>query len=321
MITLSKIAKLSNVSVSTASKAFAGSPEVNEETRELIFSVAKEHNCFKKFYNVKYPKLVFALIAPEFKSALYTQYLSSIQRMIEKENCELCVSITDFSAEKEKSLIEYYYKHSDVDGIILINAQTDIPEKYEIPVIFVDPQSKPIHAASVVCDHKYAIKKSIKYLSEKNVNTIGFIGEALTFGKFKIFKQCMKENNIAIDETYLEITDMRFEAGGYSAMEAMFTKGQLPRAVICAYDHMAIGAVRCIYDHGLTVPNDIAVLGMDDIPEAEYLNPPLASVSNNIEKLCRVVTDTMMKQIKGENTEQYNKITSELKLRRSFEIS
>ena len=51
MITLSKLAKLANVSVSTASKAFSGSPEVNEETRQLVFRVAKEHGCFKKFYN------------------------------------------------------------------------------------------------------------------------------------------------------------------------------------------------------------------------------------------------------------------------------
>lgn len=62
MITLSKIAKLANVSVSTASKAFSGSTEVNEETREMIFDIAKKNECFKRFYNVKYPKLVIAII-------------------------------------------------------------------------------------------------------------------------------------------------------------------------------------------------------------------------------------------------------------------
>lgn len=62
MITLSKIAKLANVSVSTASKAFSGSTEVNEETREMIFDIAKKNECFKRFYNVKYPELVIAII-------------------------------------------------------------------------------------------------------------------------------------------------------------------------------------------------------------------------------------------------------------------
>ena len=62
MITLSKIAKLSHVSVSTVSQAFSGSSEVNEETRKLIFEIANQQNCFKKYYNAKYDKYVIAVI-------------------------------------------------------------------------------------------------------------------------------------------------------------------------------------------------------------------------------------------------------------------
>ena len=103
-------------------------------------------------------------------------------------------------------------------------------------------------------------------------------------------------------------------------MESFFAKNNLPRAVVCAYDHMAIGAVRCIYDHGLSVPCDIAILGMDDIPEARFLNPPLASVSANIEELCRIAVQAVIKQINGDNTVKHQMIASEFKLRRSFEI-
>lgn len=320
MITLSKIAKLSNVSVSTASKAFAGSPEVNEETRNLIFDIAKKNKCFKKFYNMKYPKLVMALIAPEFQSALYAKYLFFIQKMMEEKNGELCVSTTNFSPEKEKDLIEYYYKHSNVDGIIVINARTDMPEKYEIPVVFVNPSIEPVYAVSVISDMKPAVSKSIDYLIQKNVDSIGFIGEKLTLSKLELFKQSLKEKGVTPNEAYFEISDARFEAGGYSAMEAMLSKQPRPRAIVCAYDHMAIGAIRCIYDHGLSVPQDIAVLGMDDISEAPFLNPPLASISTNTEDLCRVVTETMMKQIHDENPVQPQRMASEFHLRRSFEI-
>ena len=83
MITLSKLAKLANVSVSTASKAFSGSKEVNEETRAWIFSVAKEHGVFKKFYNVKYPRLVIAVVVPEFQSRNYGPLLSELQRSLD----------------------------------------------------------------------------------------------------------------------------------------------------------------------------------------------------------------------------------------------
>ena len=107
-MTLTKLAKIANVSVSTASKAFSGSDEVNNETKEMIFEVAREYGCFKKFYNAKYPKLMIAVIAPEFKSAYYSRYLTLLQENLEGRNCELCVSTTDFSVEREEELVEYY---------------------------------------------------------------------------------------------------------------------------------------------------------------------------------------------------------------------
>ena len=61
-MTLTELARLAHVSTSTASKAFALSPEVNQETRDMIFEVAKQHGCFKKFYRTEYPGLVFAIM-------------------------------------------------------------------------------------------------------------------------------------------------------------------------------------------------------------------------------------------------------------------
>ena len=177
MITLSKIAKLANVSVSTASKAFSGGTEVSEDTKELIFEIAKKHGCFKKFYNVKYPKLVIAIIAPEFRGTYYSRYLSFIQSNLEKENCELCVSTTNFSAEKEKALIEYYYKNSSVDGIIVISPISDLTDQYEISVVLVGANYQSQHAFAVIENMKSALMKSVSYLLDKNVSSIGFIGE------------------------------------------------------------------------------------------------------------------------------------------------
>ena len=79
--------------------------------------------------------MVIAIIVPEFRGTYYSRYLSFIQSNL--ENCELCVSTTNFSAEKEKALIEYYYKNSSVDGIIVISPISDLTDQYEIPVVLV----------------------------------------------------------------------------------------------------------------------------------------------------------------------------------------
>lgn len=72
-MTLSKLAKLANVAVSTASKAFSMSGDINEQTREEIFRIARENGCFKKFFNAKYPKFVAAVICPEVNSRHYSE--------------------------------------------------------------------------------------------------------------------------------------------------------------------------------------------------------------------------------------------------------
>ena len=103
-MTLTKIAQLAHVSVSTASKAFSMSNDVNEQTREKIFEIARENGCFKKYYRAEYPRFVIAVICPEFKSTHYAHLLSLIQKHLSENNCEICVAATDFSDRKSTRL-------------------------------------------------------------------------------------------------------------------------------------------------------------------------------------------------------------------------
>lgn len=318
MMTLSGLAKLANVSVSTASKAFAGSAEVNKETREMIFALAKAHGCFKKFYNVKYPRMVIALLAPEFHSGLYVRILELLQQELEENGCEICVSTTEFSVQREKELIEYYCNHADVDGIVAIDLQSGSLESYEIPVINMLTENEQV--PGVYVDMLPSIMESLAYLKEKNVSSVGFIGEPLCAKMNCQFRDSMKEVGLPFSEDLISVVECRHEQGGYEAMEQLFVRGKLPRALICAYDKMALGAIRCIFDHGLSVPEDIAVLGTDDTKSNPWLNPPLASISCSVEELCQLAVQSIQQQISGKEIPKQQIIPSKFCLRRSFEI-
>ncbi|MBR2311376.1 MAG: LacI family DNA-binding transcriptional regulator [Oscillospiraceae bacterium] len=320
MITLSKIAKEAHVSVSTASKAFSGSPEVNEETRQAIFDVAKKYGCFKKFFNAKYSKYVIAIICPEFGSIHYANYLSFLRQNLEQKNCEICVAESGFSPEKEAELLNYYYKHVDVDAIIVIEPSCQMPEHADLPVLFLGPIDESGDCPSVFCDVDTALEDSIRYLKSKGVDKIGFLGEALTTRKLLHFQNVLNKQGLVYNENFVQIAGQRFEPGGYMAMEKLLQSQELPRAVICAYDAMAIGALRCLADHGLRVPEDIAILGMDDIPQAPYLNPPLASINSQIDVLCALAATTVIAQINNNPVPSKQRFPSSFKLRRSFEI-
>lgn len=320
MITLSKIAKEAHVSVSTASKAFSGSPEVNEATRQAIFDVAKKYGCFKKFYNAKYSKYVIAIICPEFSSIHYSNYLSYLRQNLEQKNCDICVAESGFSPEKEAELLSYYYKHADVDAVIVIEPSCQIPEHADLPVLLLGPIDENGDCPSVFCDVDAALEDSVRYLKEKGVGTVGFVGEKLTQRKLSHFRNALSKQGIPYNENFVQIADQRFEAGGYMAMEKLLQADSLPRAVVCAYDAMAIGAMRCIADRGLRVPEDIAILGMDDIPQAPYLIPQLASVDSQIDALCALAATTVIAQINGKPVPAKQRFPSSFKLRRSFEI-
>jgi DNA-binding LacI/PurR family transcriptional regulator len=284
-MTLSKLAKLAHVSVSTASKAFSMSPEINEETRRAIFQIARELGCFKKFYNGKYPRYVVAVLCPELKSLHYARAMALLQEELSRRNCELCVATTDFDPSTTCKLLDYYDKYSKVDAIILFEKGE---ERFdcELPVVVVEN-----------VELFPAMQAAIDHFRAGGAESIGFIGEPHTLKKQQYFEQAM---GAELDPRYVSIAEERFEAGGYQAMEQLFEQGNVPRALLCAYDYMAIGAMRCIADHGLRIPEDVAVIGMDDLPEAAYLSPSLSSINCDAEAVCKAAAEQVLFLLSGD---------------------
>lgn len=318
MITLSKLAKLAHVSVSTVSKAFSMSYEVNEQTREAIFALAREHGCFKKYYNAKYPKFVVAVICPEFRGRYYSRCMAIIQDQLEKHNIELCVATTDFSTENEKRLFEYYNHYSNIDAIISINGNFDSSD-LDIPVVSIYPAK----ANNKVCSDSnttQALHSVIKHFYDHGVTDIGFISEPHTASKLKVFKACMTDVVGRFDERFLITSNRRFEEGGYDAMTQLIESGNIPRAVICAYDYMAIGSMRCALDNAFKIPEDIAVVGMNNIPECAYLNPPLATIDAGTEQICINAVETVVSILEGTEPKLAEQPEIKFILRKSAEV-
>ena len=99
--------------MSTASKAFSGRNDINEETRNLIFFIAKEQGVFKKFYKAKFPQLTVAVVVPEFSGEHYPSMLIEIQKQLELRGCLMSVSAFDFSADKSSRIYDYYSKYNE----------------------------------------------------------------------------------------------------------------------------------------------------------------------------------------------------------------
>ena len=319
MITLSKLAKLCHLSVSTISKAFSMSEEVNEQTREEVFRVAKEYGCFKKYYKAKYPKTVIAVICPEFQSRFYSDALTALQQHLSRYNCEICVASTDFSPKKQQDLLHYYNRYTTVDGVICIANHMELEEEMELPIAVVGSVASGRVDICVSQDLLPALQDAVAYFKEKDAS-IGFLGDHYTNGKLLRLQKLTAEAGVPMLQEHICVSQQRFEAGGYEAMEQLLKEKTLPRVLVCGYDYLAMGAIRCLYDHGLSVPEDIAVLGMDNIHESAFLNPPLSSIDLRIHESCRLAAEALMAKLMGSEYTANQTLRSQLYLRRSTEL-
>ncbi len=320
MITLSKIAKLAHVSVSTVSKAFSMSKEVNSETRELIFKIAREHHCFKKYYNAKYPKLVLAVICPEFESLYYADWLSEIQRYTRKYNCEICVASTNFDKETEQEIIEYYSNYTAVDGIIIIQKAGEIKNNTEIPIVSIGNVRIENESVSIHFDFDDAFEKVIDYFKENGIKKIGYLGENHTIYKKDKICNLLGKKGLEIDNDIIVTVPERFENGGYIGMKKILETGKIPRALVCAYDSMAIGAMRYIKEAGLNIPEDIAIIGIDNIEAGKYITPSLSSMGFDMELATKTAVDNLINVIKGKPYIKEAVIKSEVYMRETTKM-
>lgn len=318
-MTLSKLARLANVAVSTASKAFSMSDDINEQTREEIFRVARENGCFKKFFNAKYPKFVIALICPEVDSRHYSELCRYLQQRLQTRGCEICISSTEFSAAATADIIEYYEKYSSVDAIILIDPPATVLPPHETPIISLG--SRAHNADVTLClDYMTALKSALTDFKAAGISHIGFIGEPHTVTKLSAFKSAVSEIYGFTEEKYISVSDLRFEKGGCAAARALYSRGALPEAIICAYDDMALGAMRFFHDNGISVPDDIKVIGMDNILHSEYFVPSLSTIDYMNEEIAKTATESVFELLDGKTSAEIYNFSARLITRESSQI-
>lgn len=314
-MTLSKLAKLANVAVSTASKAFSMSDDISEQTRNEVFDIARKNGCFKKFFNAKYPKFVVALICPEVHSRHYSELCLYLHRLLQARGCELCISSTEFSPQTAADRIDYYENYSSVDAIILIDIETELPPR-ETPIISVGGRTVGADV-TIRIDYETALRNALLNFKSSGLTRIGFIGEPHTASKLSAFERISGEVFGGADEKYIYVSGERFEKGGYNAAMALYSSGTLPEALICAYDDMALGAMRFLSDKGISVPKQIKIIGMDNIPYSAYSVPSLSTIDFMNAAVCETAAESFFEISDGKTATSEYVLSAELIMRES----
>ena len=296
---LKKIAMLANVSVSTASKAFSGSREVSESTREAVFAIAKENGCFEKYYKPKYEKRVIALLCPEILGIHYGRMATDMEREISERGDTLILSVTNFSHKTQSELIDYYVKFCHVDGIIIIEPKGNIKSVQGVPIVRIDFENELRKTDCVKTEISPAMDEAVECLLSLGHRRIGFIGEKFATPEEEFFLSAMERNSLEIKDGDVIISDRRFEDAGYYAMDEMLKDNDRPTAFFAAYSHIALGIMQRLKEEGMCVPHDLSLICMDDIQATQYSDKKLSSIKMHLDELSHSAVEMLYKKIEG----------------------
>ncbi len=289
-MTLSQLAKLANVSVSTVSKAFADSREVSAETKEKILKLAKETGCYEKYYKAKYEKKLIAVICPELRDVHYAQMASCIEQDVAARGGTTLISVSNFSAKLQAELIDYYIKFAHADGIILIEPVDKVRTRTDVPIVQIALVGDALHAHCITMDIGEALDEALRLLKDMGHRKIGFLGEANTQTEQAYFEKHMHKNGMEIPSKYLCVNEHRFFDCGYYGIETLLKSGHLPTAIFAAYNSVAVGAVQRLREANLRIPEDISVICMDDISISPYNDIDLTCIQMHLNELCNEAT-------------------------------
>ena len=294
-MTLRELSKLCNVSISTVSKAFSSADDISQETKERIFEVAKKYGCYGKFYKGKYEKKVIAVICPEL-SNYYIGYVEYIKNLIEKSGGVCIVSTDDFIEEKQQELVDYYISYLKVDGLIVLGFKGNLKKSYDTPIVSVFcSDDSSVDAVSIDLDS--AIENAVSLLIDYGHEKIAFFSEKHTKYKAKHFLKTSKE--LGVKNAKVFESELRFEKAGQDCVTQMLESGEEFSAVLCAYDNIALGAMKEFKRKRVLVPDDISVIGIDNITMGEYSEISLTTIDTNPKEMCQIAWDLLNKKMQN----------------------
>lgn len=314
VMTLSKLAELAGVSVSTVSKAFSDRPDVGRETKERIFALAKAHGCFDRYNKNKFEKRMIAVLCPEIISEYYSAMVNCLMAHIEAHGGLMTLGVTNFDEARERELYTYYSSYCKADGIIVVGSCSPMRNEALVPTVTIGAKQAWCGMENLSVEEEGAMMDAISHLKLLGHRRIGFVGEELTMGKLELFKGCMRQLGLPVHARYLGVSKERFEQGGADIVRGWLQREDMPTAIVAAYDYMAIGAIKELRNQGYLVPQDVSVIGMDDITLAPYLETSLSSICYPKEELCREAVALIM----SKNDNQHFRVRQSVKVAMRF---
>ncbi|MGI5915956.1 MAG: LacI family DNA-binding transcriptional regulator [Anaerolineae bacterium] len=291
--TIYDVAKRAGVSIATVSRVLNESARVKKETRaqvlEAIEALGYQPKAAARGLATNRTEVI-GIVFPNVAGPFFTEIVRGVQREARKYSYHLLIYSVD---RRERSDRLMRVLTNRVDGLIVTSLSVerrhvaDLLER-EIPFVITGWQPDADRVNSVLPDNRQGVRLMVDHLVAHGYQRIGLIAgpRNMRHGRerYSAYREAIRTHGLRWDSRYVVRGDFEAESGR-RAMQELLALPKPPDVVFACSDLMAIGAIQTIQSHGLSVPDDIAVVGFDDIEQAARANPPLTTIRQAINEM------------------------------------
>ena len=329
-----EIARRAKVSTATVSRTINRVPTVDPHLAKRVWKVIDELGYYPNTQAralVSGRSRIFGLIVSEITNPFFPEIVQVFEDLAVEHNYEILVTSTVHDPKRMELAVRRMIERR-VDGVAVMTfgMEEGLLENLrfrKVPLVFVDVGPPLPRISNIRIDYRHGIRQAVQHLAALRHRRIAFVTGPLqlksAFARRAAFEESMEEIGLEVSRELLVLGDHTLE-GGMSAFRNLAALRQRPTAILCSNDMSAIGVMRETFDFGLRIPQDLSVVGFDNIRLAQFIIPPLTTVQMSQAELATLAFDALMSEVNREapaaNGTEYV-LTTSLVLRKSTALA
>lgn len=308
-VTIKDVAKKAKVAISTVSAVLNNSAPVSEATQARVLAAMEALDFLpnKIARSLRMQKtFTIGVVVPNLINPFFPEVVRGIQATAHANHYHIILCDAEDDPHQAISSINSLIR-AKVDALILFGETIEkvlsdfrLFKDQTIPIVSVERNFNVPGTHAVLVDVFTGAYQAVRHLAENDYRRIGFVCPKLTLGlsrRYRGYQVALKDEGIAMEESLVQQTSNSFE-GGLLAATSLLEQKNPPQAIFAYNDLMAIGVLAIAQEKGLKVPDDLAVMGFDDIHAAAFASPPLSTVALPKQELGALAMQTALRLLK-----------------------
>lgn len=312
-VTIYDIAEALEVSPSTVSRSLKEHPSISKATIQRVRKQAKKMGYRSNIFaqNLRRQKTnIIGVIVPRLNSHFMSSAISGMEKVANKKNYKIIISQSHETAKDEASSVEMMLEQR-VDGLIVSLAYNtkdmshfDTVTGQGTPLIFFDRVADLPNSTNVVIDNYRAAYNVVTHLIEEGCSRIvhitGNTSRNVYSGRLNGYKQALLDNDLSYSSDLIFINDLQ-EKDGQETAKKILQMEPLPDAVFVSNDVCAVSCMMYLKEHGVQVPQDIAIAGFNNDPISRFVKPKITTVDYDGQRVGEVVAQNLINHLEGDD--------------------